>query len=427
MSASARPSLTPLLFWALLYLMAGMVSRVLDDPDSSVLFVWLPAGVGTAALLLSHRASRLPLVGLLLLSEFVLRVQREDVWTTLLVLTAMSVVAIVATAWVVERLDPKREGLRFVGALLAGALVGSVINAVPDVAWVAYAEQVPFGATVLPWAISYFVGVLVVAPVMLSWAGFQVRRSGGPTRSDLRVGGIAFVLLLVFTHLLFDGDTAQRFPGSVGFGLTWLPMLLAVVVSLVWGPRGGVLAVLVLSLQVLWQTSQGEGPFGSLDTIRGESILEAQMYLAANALLMMLLNTLRSTRQRALEQAAAWRSRFELALAGSSMLMYRYDPQRNSVEWGGDLENAFGIAQRHLATREDFFNLIHPEDRARVEMHWKARMGSHSSDYGAIRFRVAHADGGWRVISDSGAPLRDIDGGITTVAGIWRLGDLEQE
>jgi len=40
---------------------------------------------------------------------------------------------------------------------------------------------------------------------------------------------------------------------------------------------------------------------------------------------------------------------------------------------------------------------------------------------------VAHAAGGWRLISDRGSPLSDFDGSVAVVAGMWRLGDIEVE
>ncbi|EFV85037.1 hypothetical protein HMPREF0005_04871, partial [Achromobacter xylosoxidans C54] len=43
-----------------------------------------------------------------------------------------------------------------------------------------------------------------------------------------------------------------------------------------------------------------------------------------------------------------------------------------------------------------------------------------------LLFRMAHAGGGWRVISDRGSPLEDFDGSVAVVAGMWRLGEIEQ-
>jgi len=413
--------------WLVPYFLLGLVSWHLDDPLSSVAYVWLPTGLGVAGLLLV-RSERWPdTIAAILIAELLLRGLRGEMWLTLLVLALVATGTTVLTAWLVQRLSPARRGMGFVGALLAGSAAGAVLNAVVDVAWISYAEQVAFATTALHWAIADFVGILVVAPLVLGWAQFRPRRSGGPTRRDFQVGLAAFLALLASSFYLFDGNTATRFSGSVGFALTWLPMLLVVVVGLIWGPRGGTLAVLALALQVLLQTSQGDGPFASLDGQRGESILEAQVYLAAIAVLMMLLNTLRSTRELALEQAAAWRARFELALAGSNQLMYRYDPYRNLLEWGGDLESAFGMNPEQIDSVEALLSHVHPADRQRVKVFWTARASALPADQGSIQYRIAHAEGGWRSVTDIGSPLTDADGELAVVAGLYRIGSHERQ
>lgn len=412
---------------AILYLLAGLLSQAMDDPTSSVLYVWLPAGVAVAAFLLAPSRHWLAYAGTFLGVEIVLRALRGEAPATLAVLAIAAVAGALITAWLTLRLAAGRRGLRFVGALIVGAAVGAIANAVLDVLWIAYAEDQPFLRVAVPWAIADFAGTLIIAPLLLSWTQFRARRSGGPTRADFIIGAIGFVVLLGATHALFDGDTAARFPGSVGFALTWLPLVLVVLIGLVWGPRGGLLAVLALAIQVLVQTAQGDGPFASLDTERGESLLEAQVYLATAAVLMLLLHTLRGRHERALEQAAAWRSRFELALAGSNQLMYRYDPYRDQFEWGGDVESAFGVRRGELDTLEGLLRQVHPDDRDRVRAFWAARAGAQSAEPPSVHYRVAHGAGGWRTVTDLGAPLADAVGEVAVIAGLYRLGSLHDE
>ncbi|GAA5234320.1 MASE1 domain-containing protein [Verticiella sediminum] len=423
---SSLPSPARLVLAGLLYLLAGLVSQALDDPASSVLYVWLPSGVGVATLILAPRRQWPAYVGVFLLVEIVLRALRGEAPVTLAVLALTAVATAVLTAWIVVRLAPGRRGLGYVGALVLAALLGGIANALLDVLWISYAEDQPFLSVAVPWALADAAGVLIVAPVVLDWTQFRARRSGGPSRRDFALGAAAFVAMLFVTHVLFDGNTAERFPGSVGFALTWMPVVLAVVIGLVWGARGGSLAVLLLAIQVLYQTAQGDGPFASLETRPGESVLEAQIYLAATAVLMLLLHTLRGTRELALEQAAAWRARFELALAGSNQLMYRYDPYRDLLEWGGDLESAFGMNHEQLDTVEALLTHVHPEDRERVRVFWTARADAVPTDQTSIRYRVAHREGGWRDVTDVGSPLLDAEGEIAIVAGLCRLGPLQQ-
>jgi PAS domain-containing protein len=149
------------------------------------------------------------------------------------------------------------------------------------------------------------------------------------------------------------------------------------------------------------------------------------VYLVVTALLILLVNTLRGARAQELENAEQWRGRFDLALAGSHQLMYRYNPFDGSFELAGDLHDAFGLPAGAIANLDALLALAHPDDRARLTLHWAARRAG-GLDRTPLLFRLAHAGGGWRVVSDRGSPLQDFDGSVAVVAGMWRLGEVEQ-
>ena len=76
-----------------------------------------------------------------------------------------------------------------------------------------------------------------------------------------------------------------------------------------------------------------------------------------------------------------WRGRFDLALAGSHQLMYRYNPFDGSLELAGDLQGAFGMQADAIPTLDALLALAHPDDRARLTMHWAAVSYTHLDVY----------------------------------------------
>ena len=127
-------------------------------------------------------------------------------------------------------------------------------------------------------------------------------------------------------------------------------------------------------------------------------MLATQAYLAITALLILLVNTLRSARAQSLERAEQWRGRFELALAGSHQLMYRYNPQDGSLELAGDVQAALGAPADAMRDLDALLARAHPDDRSRLS-RWAARRAG-TQDMTPLLFRLAHGAGGWRLISD---------------------------
>ena len=329
---------------------------------------------------------------------------------TALVFAITAALSSLLAAWTVQRLTPREGDVSFVAALLGGG-------------WLWLAHEAHALLRLRNWVSSYLAGVLIMTPALLGLAHFRPRRSGGPRARDLALGAVAYALLIGATFMTFDGDMIRNLPYVVTFELTYLPLVFAVLVALVWGPLGGSLAVVTLAFMVLYQSGQGEGPFVAPDN-PWQALLATQAYLAITALLILLVNTLRSARAQSLERAEQWRGRFELALAGSHQLMYRYNPQDGSLELAGDVQAALGAPADAMRDLDALLARAHPDDRSRLSLHWAARRAG-TQDMTPLLFRLAHGAGGWRLISDKGSPLADFDGSVAVVAGMWRLGEME--
>ncbi|MEO6335050.1 MAG: PAS domain S-box protein [Pyrinomonadaceae bacterium] len=102
-----------------------------------------------------------------------------------------------------------------------------------------------------------------------------------------------------------------------------------------------------------------------------------------------------------------------LAMQSSRMGVWELDLATNTVSWSEELEAIFGLEKDSFGgTEEDFYALMHEEDRDAAWAEVRSAVGEHR-DY-TIEFRFTHADGwiGWMegrgqaVYSQKGEPVR---------------------
>lgn len=103
--------------------------------------------------------------------------------------------------------------------------------------------------------------------------------------------------------------------------------------------------------------------------------------------------------------AAAWQ-------AGT----YEWWPSEDRVVWSPELMRLYGLAQAPGA-EAGFTELVHPEDRVRVEGETSTYLGSGVASY-SHSFRIVRPDGAVRFILDRGAIERDPAGNVRVIRGI---------
>ena len=158
------------------------------------------------------------------------------------------------------------------------------------------------------WWIADALGVLVVAPVVLTWAGrwaalFKVIRPWRIAEGAALFLGMAFVAECVYADLL---------PASMTVPILILPFLLWA--PLRFGPPSAAAAVLVVGLVGLWNTSQGRGPYTLLTALPNQQMLRAQGTLGMVSLSLMLLAAAVAERKRVEQERITLIVELELAL-----------------------------------------------------------------------------------------------------------------
>lgn len=420
-----RPSTTvATALWGALYLVAAIVSHRLNGPIDMTCYIWLPAGVAMAAFMLRPYREWPGLGAAFAVAQLVLAaIERTNPAHAMLFVLDEAGSAALAVALVRLARVPL-EGLYFVRAMLVAGAVSALLGALFGAAWFAWSQGGSFGHVLRIWAASDFLGVLIVTPVLAAWSRFRAFRSGGTDRTDFLLGLAAVVALALSSYIIFDGNSDAKFGDGIGFALTYVPLFFAVVVALMWGGRGGSLAVLLLTLVALTQTAEGDGPFAVLDHHYGQSLLETQLYLGIAALLVLLVSALKTTREQLHEQSAQWQNRVELALAASGQLVYTIDPASGRIDWGGDVALMFGHEPASMASISTVLQLVHPDDRDALRARWLGAAvpeGDAATPARRQTLRITARDGTLHTVVDTGRPLTDAVGNTALVAGTWSV------
>jgi PAS domain S-box-containing protein len=126
------------------------------------------------------------------------------------------------------------------------------------------------------------------------------------------------------------------------------------------------------------------------------------------------------TPQRKVEAAAAvdreWKNRYEAVVRASGHLLYDWNPHSGKVIFGGDIERSIGYSLAEMVGGvNQWESLVHPDDLSTFRAE-RARAVASKRPLN-LEYRVVHRDGSIRYLQDSGFPLIDSDGKITSIVG----------
>ena len=274
---------------ALAYYGAGRVGLGLAYLNGAVAALWPPAGLGVAVLFLyGLRLWPAIVIGDLVLGDY------STPLGTVLAQTLGNTVAVVAAALLLRRLTGGRGGLdRVVDvlALVACALVAAAVSAAFGPLSLRLGDVISgdeLGQVFRTWLVGDACGVLVVAPLILTWA---TAGRAGLHRRQLVEGAAMLVVLVALAELPPQRDV----PYIVFPVLLWAALRL--------GPRGAATAVFVVCSITVWNTAQNDGPFVR-DSIT-ESLLTTQLFITIAALTSLVLAAETAERTRSGEALAA--------------------------------------------------------------------------------------------------------------------------
>jgi len=316
--------LTRVLTLAALYSLAGLPGRhaAAFSGRESVALIWPPAGIALAAILLfGWRYCPVVFLGAFLFS--VVDGLPPDLFT--LGVAVGSTVGALVCAFLLKRflkfqnnLERARDAAGFL--LLAGPLC-ALINAAFIAASFVCAKKINGDAAwplTLQWWIPNAVALLVIAPVILTWA----------TRSSVRMNFLRTMEAVAGTAGLLGG-TLLAFglwivPAAQAFPLEYLPYPFLLWGALRFGPRGAATGTLIVSAIAFFSLLKKTGPF--MTGHDAESWLQLAGYLGVLGATNLLLGAAAAERRRMLVEIIESEKRLRAVVADQSDLICRFEP-----------------------------------------------------------------------------------------------------
>jgi len=284
------------------YTLTGIVGLSLAVPPGYATAVWPPSGIALAALLMwGPRVWPGIAIGSVLVNLAVALTVAEPAIGWIGVVIALSIAlgstmqALVCAGalrrWVgVQRIfESGPATLRYTGIAVVACLVASSWGvATLSVAGVIGTEQ--FLPSWLTWWLGDTIGMLVFAPVFLTW-----RQSLHVGRKSGRLGEVAaaFSLLALSTAIVF---AAPMPADSMMHALTFLPLPCLVWIAFRFRPAGVALGICLVSAIAVAATANGAGPFGGERS--SESLLALQAFIGLTAAMALTLASAVTGRRR---------------------------------------------------------------------------------------------------------------------------------
>jgi signal transduction histidine kinase len=289
---------------ALAYFVAAKFGLALAFSTKQVTALWPPTGIAVASLLLGGYR----LWPAIYLGAFAVNALVGDSILGAGAIAVGNTLGPVAVRFLLERFgaffDPGLNRVRDVLQLIVfGAIVGAAVSATNGVAALVLGGVIPwsaYGSVWWVWWVGDAMGILVFAPLILSWAA-QPRPNWHGARL-VELGALFFGLLLA--SLVALGGVFVQPPTPSPFQLQFAVFPFIIWVGLRYGAREtGLAAALVTGLAV-WGAVHGRGPFaiGNLD----HRLILLEIFMAVvtvTGLVLSAMSAERAEAQRALQRA----------------------------------------------------------------------------------------------------------------------------
>jgi PAS domain S-box-containing protein len=328
--------------------------------------VWPAAGVAFAALMIGG-VHLWPAVAIGRLLAAIIAGTPQPLWADILIALATTAGA-VAPAVLIRRsggLDRRLGRMRDMlwltaGGALAGAIISSTLGMLVLLLGGLEARAAPrLWST---WFAGYLVGVLIVAPAILSWWQRSAWRM--PLRVWLHFD-LCLAATAVIAYLAFFEPTGRFLPAWYIYpSLVWAALAFQV--------RGAAVALLVVSVLALASAIAGTGVLSAYATSLPERLFFAQQFVAITALTILFLAAA-SDERIATSRLRESERRFRLMADSSPALIWVTDADGRMTFVNRRYEEVFGIAPEVLEG-DDWLRIVHPGDAASFASDFSAAL-----------------------------------------------------
>lgn len=333
---------------ALAYFCAAKFGLIFAFSTAQVSAVWPPSGIAIAALvLIGYRIWPALLIG-----AFATNITLNEPALTAAAIAVGNTLGPLVAAWVLRRIgfDPTLARVRDAVALMAVGTLGTTISATNGVANLALANIIPWPAYFGVWGVwstGDAMGVLVVAPLILSWAAnWRVELSTWRlVELGLLCASMVVLALMVLTGIIVDDPPTGHYKYMLFLGVVWAAMR--------FGQRGTSVVVILLVGFAVWDVTQGRGPFieGNLD----QRLIDLSLFVGTVAVTGLLLATVTAERERARvslqqthDELAAAESRLRTVIANAPLAIWSIDTHGRFTFVDGAVLSKVGIARQQM-------------------------------------------------------------------------------
>lgn len=383
---------------AALYIASAKLGFSLAFATKQVTAVWPPTGIAVAALLLlGYRVWPGIWLGAFVSNAF----SHEPLLAAAGIATGNTLAPLLGVFLMRRFLGFQNslERLRdVVGLVLLGSAGAMTVSATNGVLNLAAAKIIPwsqFGPVWWLWWTGDAMGVLLIAPLILTWASPK-RRVEANKRSGFELAGLVAALALS-TALLFL--TRSPFAYPVYPFIIWT--------ALRFGQRTTTLALAAISGVAIWGTTHGFGPFttGSPD----HRLILLVTFMAVLALTGLVLGAVTAERQLAGQQLEAAERRFQVLAESVPQMVWTADAS-GWIDWYNPRWYEYTGQTPAEAAGWGWQRAHHQEDFPRVMQDWPRSIATGESFN--IESRIRYKDGTFRWFLMRAEPLRDSSGAI---------------
>jgi PAS domain S-box-containing protein len=383
---------------AAVYVGAAKVGFSLAFATKQVTAVWPPTGIGVAALLLlGYRMWP----GIFLGAFISNAMSHEPLYTAAGIAVGNTLGPLLATVGLrrLVEFDVAMERLRDVlGLVLVGSALAMTVSATNGVINLAIAGIVPwseFGSNWWLWWVGDSMGVLLVAPVLLTWSTWK-RGFVQSWRDAIEIVVLAAAVIAT-TWLLFVRATPVAYP--------LYPFVIWA--ALRFGQRATSTAVVVISSIAIWGTIHGLGPFsaGPLD----HRLIMLVTFMAGLSVTGLVLGAITAERRVAGEQLEAAERRFHVLAEIVPQIVWTAD-ETGWIDWYNHRWYEYTGQTPDEAAGWGWQTAHHPEDFPRVMQDWPRSIAT-----GApfdMESRIRRKDGEYRWFLLRAEPWRDARGSV---------------
>ncbi len=285
--ASGFPDAVWVFLFGIVYLGALLLGNMLDFPPEGISTFWPGSGLLMAALLLTSPRQWAGLLFLAVIANVVSEavVLGHGLWQGLTFGLANGLEGTVG-AWLLRRFLGTPPALRSVRDVLALTVFGVIVSAglsalIGAAVLSAQGFRFPFSFILQAWWSADALGVLIVAPVILSWADAVQRGFQRAAPARVVEGAALFAALIVVGQLVFGAEPAPA-ASMLDFPYVIYPILLWAVLR--FDLRMVTAALLVTAFMVVLNANLGRSPFVVAGQSVREQVLAIQAFLAVTSL-----------------------------------------------------------------------------------------------------------------------------------------------